>query len=172
MTLTIAPPAPIRRGINKQSFSPTCWQIITDSKTITPICRTNAIESEHLLASVAKSETLYGEALRKCGITYGEVMTFCTYHKNDSFLPEPFNESRPLSNFSSDARNIVSKALIMAEARNKEPGVRELLETLDGTLEEKKPKSSQIISKILEERALTKGAMWNLIGKLEREALN
>ena len=156
MVTAIASPAHLT--ISKSSFSSTCWEVLKHAREAANLRRMPVIESEDLLAGLAKSDTKVGRALVRAGATYAEILSCCTFHKCDFFEKRPFSENDVVSNFTSTARNAIAKSLILADIKGTDKVTEaELFEVIAGYNDEKFTSVA-----ILERLEINKSALWNL----------
>ena len=119
--------------ISQSAFSPTAWQVIKKARNAANECRAVRIGTEHILASISQSDTLEGEAMRKCGVTYEAIMSHCTVHTTPDVKPKTFNEETLENNFDSSAKRALDLTTLIAQRRQKEEAdVAELLEVISG----------------------------------------
>ena len=105
---------------NISNFTPNAQGILRGVAEPVNLRRASKAGPEDLLVSIAKSETPQGNALQRYNATYGQILSCCTFHKNDFGRHLVFNENDIPSNFSSEGRTVLTKAAIIAETREKD----------------------------------------------------
>ena len=105
---------------NISNFTPNAQGILSGVAEPANLRRASKAGPVYLLASIAKSGTPQGNALQKYNATYGQILSCCTFHKNDFGHHLVFDENDIPSNFSSEGRTVLTQAAIIAETREKD----------------------------------------------------
>lgn len=108
--------ASINAGLGSATFSDTAWGIIKGSRDMANKRGSTAIEAIDLLASLSKSETPEGKALVANHADYGHVLIYAQCRQPKTLA---FNEADPRSNFTSEARDVLGTAFLIADQRGK-----------------------------------------------------
>ena len=107
----------IHPGLGSNTFSPAAWEIVRASRDMANKRGFIAVEPIDLLASLSASKTPEGNALVSQKADYGHVLIQGQCRPKINL---PFNESNPKSNFTSEAREVLVRALLIAEQRGKD----------------------------------------------------
>lgn len=118
MALAVAFEPIVSKGLNSKTFSPIAWDIVKGSREMANQRGLIAIEPIDLLASLSSSKTPEGKALVAQRADYGHVLIYGQCRREKKSLP--FDESNPKSNFTSEAREILGKACLIADQRGKD----------------------------------------------------
>ena len=110
--------ASIHSGLGSSTFSPAAWEIVKASREMANKRGLIAIEPIDLLASLSNSKTAEGKALVAQHADYGHVLIYGQCRREKKSLP--FDESNPKSNFTSEARDVLGKACLIADQRGKD----------------------------------------------------
>lgn len=110
--------ASIHSGLGSATFSPIAWEIVKASREMANKRGLIAIEPIDLLASLSNSKTPEGKALVAQHADYGHVLIYGQCRREKKSLP--FDESNPKSNFTSEARDVLGKACLIADQRGKD----------------------------------------------------
>ena len=168
-------------GLTIGRFSPEARKIVCGVLKPANYRKADRADTTDLLASMAASETKSGEALRHNGITYGEVMTYLTYHKQkfgrDISIPTGDEDFDLGQIFSTDAKKALTNAIALADFRDKsEVTGGELFDILVGGLdlrESENPLASQtLIKRIADELGITTGDLRSTLNNLQSQSLS
>ncbi len=107
----------IQSGLGSSTFSPAAWEIVKASRGMANKRGSTVVEAIDLLASLSNSKTVEGKALVAQHADYGHVLIYGQCRKEKKSLP--FDESNPKSNFTSEARDVLGKACLIADQRGK-----------------------------------------------------